>query len=278
MFPVAVGLSVRDPWIDELLALPDRSVLDVLEVMIDDVVDRSGAMDRFRRLGARWPLIAHGVDLGIGNAEGLDRNYLDAIGEATSRLRVRWYGDHLCFLAAGGISLGHFGPVGDDPETLERLTENGALLAERITTPLLLENPADVLGLGAGPSGAGPSLGRSFGSAIGAAGAGALLDLTNLLYNARNDGFDAQAFVDALPHDRIVQIHLAGGRNIGGLWIDSHDRPVEPESLELLRYALARSPNLRAVTIEWDEDLPSFDEMLDEVKRVRAVVQEEGRR
>ncbi|MCH9687635.1 MAG: DUF692 domain-containing protein [Deltaproteobacteria bacterium] len=278
MFPVAVGLSVRDPWIADLVELRDRSAIDVLEVMIDDVICGAGVMERYRQLGARWPLIAHGVDLGIGNADGLDRRYVDAVAEATSRLRVRWYGDHLCFLAANGISLGHFAPVAADPETVERLTANGAVVAERITTPFILENPADVLGLGTDCPDAGVALGRSFGSAVTAAGAGALLDVTNLLYNARNDGFDAAAFIDALPLERVVQIHLAGGRNIGGLWIDSHDRPVEAESLALLRHALARTPNLRAVTIEWDENLPAFEVMLQQVARVRAVLEQQGRR
>ncbi|MGH1344409.1 MAG: DUF692 domain-containing protein [Nannocystales bacterium] len=277
MFPVAVGLSFRPAWLDSLLALPGRGPIDVLEVMVDDALHCADTLKLFRRLGARWPLLGHGVALGIGNADGLDCGYLAAISEILAHLHVRWYGDHLCFLTAGDYELGHFAPVGADHDSLAALEVNGAEVRRTVTVPFLLENPADVLGWGAESPNAGARLGREFGACIEAADAGAILDVTNLLYGSRNDGFNAEAFIAAMPLERLVQVHLAGGRQIRGLWIDSHDRPIEPDSMALLEVVLRDSPNLRAVTLEWDEDLPEFEVALAAVDRVRSVVREAGR-
>ncbi len=107
---------------------------------------------------------------------------------------------------------------------------------------------------------------------------GALLDLTNLLYDARNGGFDPHTYLEALELERVVEVHLAGGREAFGLWIDSHDRPIEDDSLALLAWVARRAPNLRAVILEWDEDLPELGAVREELARVDAVLRKVGRR
>jgi uncharacterized protein (UPF0276 family) len=96
-----------------------------------------------------------------------------------------------------------------------------------------------------------------------------LLDLTNLIYGAKNDGYDTRTFLDALPWDRIVEVHLAGGRQLGDLWIDTHSHPVEEDALRWLPMVAERAPALRAVIIERDDCLPPLEELLNEVARVR---------
>ena len=39
---------------------------------------------------------------------------------------------------------------------------------------------------------------------------GILLDVNNVFVSAHNHGFDAVAYLDRIPADRVVQIHLAG--------------------------------------------------------------------
>ncbi|MCA9609901.1 MAG: DUF692 family protein [Myxococcales bacterium] len=278
MDPVAVGLSLREPWIEDLLRLPDRGGFECLELMIDDLLCAAHRPPELRRLGARWVLLGHGVDLGIGDADGLDRGYLDEVHEALRQLHVHWWSDHLCFLRAGGVDLGHFAPLDGAPDTLARLAENAAMARDGAPCPLLLENPADVLGLGAEGPDAGARLGARYGDALRATETGALLDLTNLLYDARNGGFDPLAFLAAMDLERVVQVHLAGGREAFGLWIDSHDRPVEADALALLASIAPRTPSLRAVTVEWDEDLPDLAGARAELARVDAVLRAAGRR
>ena len=43
---------------------------------------------------------------------------------------------------------------------------------------------------------------------------------------ADNHRFDAEEYIRQVPHDRIVQIHLAGPTDCGEYMIDTHDHPV----------------------------------------------------
>ena len=269
---IAVGISVRSPWLQALLR-GRKSWVDVLEFMIDDVLDPESSHARtLRRLGRKWPLVAHGVALGIGGADGVDRCYLNAVAEACARIGARWYTEHLSFVRVGGIDLGHFVALDGEDDTLAVLSRNASLVRELVGRPLLLENPADVLGLFSAEPQPGRALGRAYTRGLHAAEAGALLDLTNLLYDARNGGWSPDDFLAELDFDRVVQVHLAGGFERGGLWVDSHSEPVEPDALELLREVARRSPNLRAVIIERDDQLPALDAMLAEVETVRATL------
>jgi len=275
---VAVGLSLREPWLDDLETLPDRGGFEVLEVMVDDYLCDHGPRRRVRRLGTRWVLVAHGVALGIGDAAGVDEAYVRDVHAALRALAARWWSDHLAFLRAGGVDLGHFAPVGDDDETMQTLRRNATAATRGAPCPLLLENASDVLGLGADGPDAGAKLGRGYRRALEIADAGSLLDLTNLWIDSQNGGWDPRAWLDAIPLERVVQVHLAGGRRARGLWIDSHDRAIHDEALALLAELAPRAPNLRAVTLEWDEDIPPLAAVREELSRATAVLAEAGRR
>ena len=283
---VAVGIGAREAWFPALGRLR-RDALDVLEVIVERVGASRAREREYQRLARRWPVVAHGVALGIGDARGCNAAHVKAAARVCERLGARWYGEHLCFLhggPAGETPLEHFGPLDDDADTLVVLAANAAEVRAALPCPLLLENPADVLGFPAGGDSAGdaasPSEARAgaFGRALAACEAGAVLDVTNLLYNARNDGLDAREYIGALPLDRVVQVHVAGGQRVHGLWIDSHDRDVETETLALVTHVARRAPQLRAVTLEWDDDLPPLDDALTTVTRIRGALAEAGRR
>lgn len=273
---VAVGLGVRDAIADELLGL-DRGALDLLEVMIDDGLDDGPRRALWRRLGAKWPLIAHGTELGIGDAAGLDAPYVARVGAALASIHARWYSEHCSFLRAGGVELGHFAPLGGDAPTFDVVAANVAVVRARVSCPFLLENPADVLGLFAEAGDAGGAMGRAYSGAVRAADAGALLDLTNLVLDARNHGFDVSAFLDEVPWDRVVEVHLAGGHREGPVWIDSHAFDVDAGALELLHDVARKAPNLRAVIVERDDRIPSLEHLVAELDRARAVLGKAGR-
>lgn len=272
---VSLGLGVRDAYVDELLRLGDKRAVDVLEVMIDDGLGASPRAKDWRRLGAKWPLVAHGTELGIGSATDLDASYLAEVGRAASSLSVHWYSEHWGFVRSGDVELGHFAPVGASEYELAVLRENAGRVRDAIRCPLLLEHPSDILGWEADEGGA--HLGARFAKALEAAEAGALIDLTNLVIDAKNDGYQPMEFLGALDFERVVEIHLAGGHFDGALHIDSHDHDVHEEALELLTWLAPRAPHLRAVIVERDDRLPPLDHLLGEVDRARRALARAGR-
>ena len=109
----------------------------------------------------------------------------------------------------------------------------------------------------------------------GETGAGLLLDIENLYLNARNHGFDAYDFLDALPDGLVQEVHVAGGTTVREDYLarpffaDTHSHPVPDPVLELLDHVLARHTP-RAIVLERDDRLHAVDEILDDLARIRA--------
>ena len=102
-------------------------------------------------------------------------------------------------------------------------------------------------------------------------GCGLLLDVTNLLTNARNFGFDPWARLQSYPLEHVWSVHLAGGHvDATGWWVDSHSHPVEGASFELLDALSERAP-LRTIIVERDERLPPLAELVAECQRAEAL-------
>jgi hypothetical protein len=107
-------------------------------------------------------------------------------------------------------------------------------------------------------------------------GCGLLLDVTNLHANSRNHGYDPRAFLEALPVDRVVQLHFVGVEENGAEVIDSHARPTSPAIWQLLDEVLAAAP-ARGAILERDDAFPPFAELLPELTRARALGRAHGR-
>jgi hypothetical protein len=104
-----------------------------------------------------------------------------------------------------------------------------------------------------------------------AADCGLLLDLNNVFVNAHNHGFDAGAYLDAVPAERVFQLHLAGHSRSGELLIDTHDHPVCEEVWALYARAVRRLGPVSTL-IEWDDQIPEWGRLVQEVERARAVM------
>jgi uncharacterized protein len=245
---------------------------DVLEITIDHCIHGSDQrrMEIFDLVG-RIPLTAHGIGLSIGTDMPLDLDYLDQAARIVERLQPPAYSEHLAFTRVPGRDLANLLPVPKTEAVAESIIAKVRTIRSRISVPFLLENitylfewpdsnltDAEFLNL-----------------ICRETGAGLLLDIENLYLNARNHGFDACEFLDALPAGIVQEVHLAGGitvhdASLGRPFLaDSHSHPVPDGALELLDYACARqSPE--TIIIERDDRFDAVDEILDDVARVRA--------
>jgi len=99
---------------------------------------------------------------------------------------------------------------------------------------------------------------------------GLLLDVNNVHVNATNHKFDAREFIDQLPIDRTVQIHVAGHKKMREVIIDTHGAPVIEAVYELLEYVLERT-TVKGVMLERDQNFPEFDEIIGELDMLRTI-------
>jgi uncharacterized protein (UPF0276 family) len=265
------GVGFRPQFRAELFAHRDQ--IDFLEIIADHYLDASREkLDELALLKSHFPLVAHGLDLSIGSAEGLDMRYVEKMATLIERIDPPWWSDHLCFTRAGGVSIGHLASLPYTQEAIDVVARNVEHLRRRIKTPLILENITCVVRIPGGDMDEPEFLSRT----LEATGCGWLCDVANMHVNAQNFGVDLAAAFERWPWDRLVQIHYAGGRERNGVLIDSHDAATSDEVWALYDRIVARAP-VKAVILERDERMPPFGELIDEVARARATLTETGR-
>ncbi len=267
-----VGIGYRriiDAWTRENLA-----AFDVLEITVDHCI-YGGARSQaaIYDLVGRVPLTAHGVGLSIGTDVPLDLAYLDRVAEVVERLDAPAYSEHLAFTRVPGRDLANLLPVPRTRAVAENIIGKICTIQARVPVPFLLENIANVFEWPDSTM----TEAEFLALICGESGAGILLDVENVYVNARNHGFDPYQFIGALPAGSVREIHVAGGIAVsqGGrkprFLADSHSHPAPEGVLDLLDHVLERhSP--AAIVLERDDRLDAVEEIMDDIRRIRARV------
>jgi uncharacterized protein (UPF0276 family) len=262
------GIGYRQQFRADLFAHRDR--IDFIEIIADHYLDASKEkLAELELLRAHFPLVAHGLDLSIGGADGVDPRYLDKIAALIERIDPPWWSEHLCFTRAGGAHIGHLASLPYTREAIDAVARNVDYVRRRIKTPLILENITCVVRVPGGEMDEAEFLSRT----LEATGCGWLCDVANMHVNAMNFGCDLDSQFERWPWDRLVQIHYAGGRARNGVLIDSHDAATSKAVWRLYDRVVGRAP-VKGVVLERDENIPSFFELIDEAARARATLVE----
>ena len=238
----------------------------VLELIADHYLDATRAQrDELRVLRAHFPLTLHALDTSIGSVDGIDLKYVERIARLADLVRPLWWSDHLAFTRAGGVQLGAFAPLPRTRSAVETVARNVARIRRVVGIPFALENAASAF---EGPGAEMPP-GEFLSAVAQAADCGLVVDVENLHADAWNLGADADATVDALPPERVMQVHLAGGRRLGAEYVDSHDAPVSSATWRLYERLCARVvPPL--TVIEREGPPPALSSLLAELDGARA--------
>lgn len=278
MFPLlGSGLGLRREHYRHVVA--SRPAVGWFEVISENFMGTGGNPRRVLEAVRReYPVVLHGVSLSIASTEPLDRPYLDQLAALAGEIEPAWISDHLCWGTAHGINTHDLLPVPYTEEALAHVTERVTAVQEHLGRRIMLENPSSYLAY----RDADMTEYEFLAELSRRADCGILLDVNNVFVSAHNHGFDPQAYLAALPAERIGQIHLAGHTQEGALLIDTHDGPVCEEVWQLYADAIARL-GPRSTMLEWDAHVPEFHELEQELARVAAWEQDalarrEGRR
>ncbi len=277
--PTGVGLGLRWAFLDDVLADDIDPAIAFFEVSPENYMRRGGYLPvALRTVGERRPLLTHGLMLNVGAADGLDDAYLAQVRGFLDELGVVEHTDHLCWTGRAGVCLHDLLPLPFEPGSARQVADQVRRAQDALARPLALENISYYAPAGA-PSGAvrGPALAAAeldfLGEVLHRADVGLLLDVNNIVVNATNHGFDARAFTAALPLDRVVRLHVAGGEvrpHLGGLVIDTHGASVSPEVRALMAWVIARI-GPRPVLYERDHNIPPYAALVAEVRELSAV-------
>jgi uncharacterized protein len=262
------GLTWHPALAPDIVSARDR--IDTLEV-IPEVALRAtrGDRDFLRILSREMPL--HGVSLGLASASRVEDWRLDEMARLVDHVEPEGWSEHLAFVRAGGIELGHLAAPPRTDAVIEGLATNLTRARRIIGRMPALENVATLID----PPGSTMDEQTWLRRVLGATEAPLLLDLHNVCTNAVNLGYDAKAFVRALPLHRVDTVHIAGGTDAVDaatgqtLRVDDHRHDVPAGVFELLTLVGERAPQPLTVVLERDGAFPPFDRLLDELDRAR---------
>jgi uncharacterized protein (UPF0276 family) len=267
-----VGLG----WRGELVAatLERINALDVLEVIAEDWLNaprREAAA--LEDLAKERPVLLHGVSLGLASSVPTEAWRLDRVARLVDRVRPEAWSEHLAFVRAGGVEIGHLAAPPRTAASAEGACANLARAARLVGALPCVENIATLID----PPGSSMDEGRWVRTIVAASGAPMLIDLHNLYANALNFGRDPGDLLLAMPLDRVSMVHLSGGRWIsprGGAprLLDDHLHDVPAEVYGLLESLARVAPQPLTVIIERDGNFPAFDALLGQVAQARAAL------
>ena len=212
-----------------------------------DDPDGIALLDRIRR---DRPVVAHSIGLSIGSAHRFDIEHVEQMRKWCERFRFPWHSDHLAFHmaehAGREMNVGITLPLARGRQTLDLLIPRVREVQRRIPAPFLLENNVYYFDI--------PDAEMDEADFINAlcheSGCGLLLDLHNLYTNARNHGTDPWALLSAIDLALVGEIHVAGGMELDGFYLDAHSGTVPEPVWELLEWTLPRCPDIGGVVFE----------------------------
>lgn len=263
-----VGVGFRREIAADLLRTSRR--LDWVEIVAENYLSLGGAArERLNRARDKWTVIPHSVSLSVGSFA--PEGYEATLAAFVDELDPPFVSDHLCYSSLGGHAFLDLLPLPFHEEAARHAAKRASRAAETLGRRLLLENVTTYAFMPGSSMSESAFVRRVL--ELAGPNVGFLLDLANLHLNAVNHGLDPLALLAEMPLERVGQIHVAGSRRDGDVLLDTHSSPVADEVWQLLREALRRTGPV-PVLVEWDQNIPSADAVLDQADIARDILAE----
>ena len=263
-----VGLGLRREMLNELL--PDiPSSVDFWEVAPENWIPLGGKYQKnLNQFTSACNFVSHGLSLSIGGPDTLDINFVKKVKAFLDRHHILYYSEHLSYCSGQG-HLYDLMPIPFTEEAVKHVVERVKQVQDIIERPLLLENVSYYAAPGQEMSEQEFTL-----SVLNESGCLMLLDVNNIYVNSINHGYDAEAFLAAMPSGKIVYGHIAGHYDeADDLKIDTHGADVIEPVWQLLKKAY-EIHGVFPTLLERDFNIPPINELLLEMEKIRTIQQQ----
>jgi uncharacterized protein (UPF0276 family) len=265
--PAGAGIGLRSAHHEALVR--ERPAVGWIEVHTENYFHDGGphlaALERAREF---YPLSLHGVGMGLGSSDPLDRPHLQRVARAIDRFEPALVSEHACWGSQDGRHFNDLLPLPYTEEAVTHLAARVAQVQDVLGRQILIENLSCYLSF----SSSRLTEWEFLAAVVERSGCGLLLDVNNAYVNSVNVGLDAHAFIDGLPARAVQEIHLAGHtrRQVGErtLLLDDHGSRVPEDVWQLYEHAIRRFGPVPTL-IEWDTNLPDLAVLVDEAARAQ---------
>lgn len=260
---LGIGVGYRVPHYREVVE--QHPAMDWFEIVSENfLVDGGPPLHWLDRLAQRYTIIPHGVSLSLASVG--DPEHLRRLTALVNKLDAPWFSDHLCFTGTDRLRTHDLLPVPYTPAVRDHIVDRIKATMDTVGRLFAVENVSSYLTYEASLQSEWDFLSE----VVERADCGLLLDVNNVFVSSVNHGFDPYEYLDHIPADRVVQIHLAGHSIADGYRLDTHDAEVCDEVWALYAHTIARLGPVSTL-IEWDGNIPSFERLQQEAEHARRV-------
>ncbi|WP_031434021.1 HvfB family MNIO-type RiPP peptide maturase [Methylomarinum vadi] len=259
------GLGLRRSFLSEVIEHPPENVA-FYEVAPENWMTIGGKLGKqFRAMTERCPFVCHGLSLSIGSSDPLDEDFVRAVKNFMRAHGIKFYSEHLSYCSHEG-HLYDLMPIPFTSDAVKHVAARIRRVQDILEQKIAIENVSYY----AAP-------GREmdeidfFNAVVEEADCEVLIDINNIYVNSVNHGYDAEAFLRAIPAKRIAYAHIAGHYvEADDFLVDTHGAEVIDPVWKLLGKAYELYGVFPAL-LERDFNIPPLDVLLKEVDTIRAI-------
>ena len=263
----SVGIGLRVPHYRHILE--KKPVVDWFEIISENyMIDGGRPLTVLDSILDQYRVVQHGVSMYFGSADPLSREHLRRLKALVRRTNTPWLSDHLCWGSVDGTYTHDLLPM---PYTFEaaRVTAQKIRQAQDfLEIPIAVENVSSYAEFHVSEM----TEWEFLNEVVEQADCGILLDVNNIYVSSQNHTFDPRLYIEAVPAERVAQIHIAGHSKFEKYILDTHDHPVLDPVWSLYSRAIERC-GPTATLLEWDDSIPSFEEVHAEALKANRFLQ-----
>jgi uncharacterized protein len=261
-----VGIGLRIPHYNHIFE--KKPVVDWFEIISENYMVEGGRqLQVLDQILERYRVVQHGVSMYFGSAEPLNREHLRRLKKLVRRTNTPWLTDHLCWGSVDGRYSHDLLPMPYTFEAAKRTAQKVREARDFLEVPIAVENVSSYAEYHVSEM----TEWQFLNEVVEDADCGILLDVNNIYVSSRNHSFDPFEYLRSVPAERVAQIHIAGHSNFEKYILDTHDHPVLDPVWQLYAKAIEMIGST-ATLLEWDDHIPSFDEVHKEALKAKQYV------
>ena len=263
-----VGLGLRAPHYSTILE--QQPAVPWFEVLIDNYFCKGGqALKRLEAVRQHYPITFHSVGMSLGSSNPLNQDYLKQLKHLINVFEPTYVSDHLCWSAVDSYFLHDLLPLPYKSNVVTYVADRIQQVQDCLGRRLLLENVSSYLGYKESVMQEWEFLLRI----VERADCDILLDINNIYVSASNHDFNANDYLEAMPANRIKELHLAGYEDQGTHLLDTHGEAIHEPVWQLYEQAIEKFGPIPTL-VEWDNNIPGFDVLYAEGQKAEAILQQ----
>jgi uncharacterized protein (UPF0276 family) len=266
-----VGIGLRIPHYNHIFE--KKPVVDWFEIISENfMIDGGRPLKVLDQILERYRIVQHGVSMYFGSAEPLNREHLRRLKTLVKRTKTPWLTDHLCWGSVDGRYSHDLLPM---PYTFEAAKKTAQKIREArdfLEVPIAVENVSSYAEYHVSEM----TEWEFLNEVVEDADCGILLDVNNIYVSSQNHNFNPLDYINNVPHERVAQIHIAGHSKYEKYILDTHDHAVIDPVWRLYSRAI-ELVGPTATLLEWDDRIPSFEEVHAEALKAQKICSGENR-